>query len=591
MFSMSITVIPFSSIETPSTWGKHFVSQNLYGVIETNSLKNDAKEIGIRTISTIARLFIKESTKTNLLEKILYDSFDTSIVSLLGVSIHFPTLQAAVLGGGGLIFKRQQTCSIILSSHGTVTGSLQNKDILIACNASAWNIVLSHGIENIQKIQSIHELIHYCEYLMRSKTESGAAGCLIVCGEIPKEQIKVVEKEKVTSTLVPPKSKLHIFLHNKRLSIHNGMNIKKIKKRTILMYVVGCIFFISIILGIQKEIYDLKSSSYTSSFSKATSLYTEGVALSDSNAKKAKETLDSAKALLSPLLSRYNEHTLEGTSIRELLAKIDAQVVISQKIEKISPSIFYDYTLLKASSSIRFIALFGKTMTLLSTDGSVAQISPITKEATIIGSVSSYGNPIDMTATSDEAYVLVPEGVIEIRNTEKPRIAITHDPEWGTIQNIGYYGGNIYLLDTKHGQIWRYQGQEDGTFPERGEFLNPDTLPDFSTVISMVIDGSIWIWNDEGMISRYSYGKEVSYTPDGVDPALGKRIMVSTDETTNNIYILDKDTARIVVTDKNGIYIRQYPYEQINPTDLLVDETNRRIYLLVDGMVYMAEMK
>jgi hypothetical protein len=91
---------------------------------------------------------------------------------------------------------------------------------------------------------------------------------------------------------------------------------------------------------------------------------------------------------------------------------------------------------------------------------------------------------------------------------------------------------------------------------------------------------------------RFTQGKENSFYPKGVDPALGSYLVVYTSDEVNNIYVLDSEHKRVVVLDKDGLYMSQYTWENETPfTQLAVSEKHGKILLLGADKVYSLDIK
>ena len=102
----------------------------------------------------------------------------------------------------------------------------------------------------------------------------------------------------------------------------------------------------------------------------------------------------------------------------------------------------------------------------------------------------------------------------------------------------------------------------------------------------MTIDGSVWVGTTKGQILHFTQGQVNPFVPQGVDPALGNEIHVYTTDDTKNVYLLDADNSRVVVLDKNGVYLAQYRWTGGRPRDFVVSEENKKILLLIDGKIY-----
>ena len=197
---------------------------------------------------------------------------------------------------------------------------------------------------------------------------------------------------------------------------------------------------------------------------------------------------------------------------------------------------------------------------------------------------------------------LRPGDVLVFKDEEKTvQAVIPKNPEWGDIASLVAYGGNQYLLDTQKGRIWKYVVTDSQTatqsagaqwgFTTMREYLNPDTLPDFSGATNMAIDGSVWVGTKTGKILKFTQGREDTFVPKGVEPAFGSTLLVYTSDEVKNLYILDSDNKRIVVLEKDGTYLAQYTWTDIVPIELVVSEELKKIFLLSDGKLYAITLK
>jgi len=67
---------------------------------------------------------------------------------------------------------------------------------------------------------------------------------------------------------------------------------------------------------------------------------------------------------------------------------------------------------------------------------------------------------------------------------------------------------------------------------------------------------------------------------------------VYTSDVVQNVYVLDTTQKRVVVLDKDGMYISQYGWKgNLLPVNLVVSEKHGKILLLADGMIYSINLK
>ncbi len=152
------------------------------------------------------------------------------------------------------------------------------------------------------------------------------------------------------------------------------------------------------------------------------------------------------------------------------------------------------------------------------------------------------------------------------------------------------YANRLYFLqpssDTTEGQIMR-SGQTGSTFGSPTEWISQRTA-DFSNVVSMAIDGTIFVLSKNGTITRFESGSEIGWDAGVVDPPLTVATRIETDELSDYIYVLEPETKRLVVFRKeNGEFIAQYKSNAFTDlSDIAIDEDNYTIYLLAGSKLY-----
>jgi sugar lactone lactonase YvrE len=141
---------------------------------------------------------------------------------------------------------------------------------------------------------------------------------------------------------------------------------------------------------------------------------------------------------------------------------------------------------------------------------------------------------------------------------------------------VEFYAGNLYVLDPRDNQVWRYYPTASGYDSERKGILEPTTLKDS---VALSIDGDVYLLETSGRIRKFSAGREVPFAQDGLDRPLLNATALHASRANKWIYVADAGNRRIVAFDKEGHYQRQFTVEAYGaPRALFVDEGNRVIY-------------
>src|SRR5258708_4778233 len=106
---------------------------------------------------------------------------------------------------------------------------------------------------------------------------------------------------------------------------------------------------------------------------------------------------------------------------------------------------------------------------------------------------------------------------------------------------------NVYLLDEFKNQIWKYIATDNG-FSDRNQYLREGEGADFAAARNLQIDGSVWILKSDNTMLKFTQGGKDFFQIGQVDPPLDKIKSFYLADDTSNIYFLDNDNSRVVVT-------------------------------------------
>lgn len=160
---------------------------------------------------------------------------------------------------------------------------------------------------------------------------------------------------------------------------------------------------------------------------------------------------------------------------------------------------------------------------------------------------------------------------------------------WQSPSQIESYIGRFYIADGGRGQVYRYEPGNFGAEPF--EWLQSPAAQSLSGVLSMHIDGGIWMLFSNGQLLRYHGGlpqpfaldSDVGQITEPVDMFIG-------DQEESLIYLADAGKQRILVFTKEGSYLRQYQAAEGAPLRDLrgvhVDEITGKIYLLTKSSLF-----
>lgn len=315
----------------------------------------------------------------------------------------------------------------------------------------------------------------------------------------------------------------------------------------------------------------------------------EATNLKDSDSKQASEKITLAKGRLQEALGLQKENP----KLLELEGQIAAKESEVLKIYKdFNLDLFMSLDLIKDNfEGARFSYSVGEILLLDANEKSLVTVDTKLKTTSIIGGRQQLGNIQFATLNGSHAYAYSPDkGIMHVDiDTKKASVVAAADPEWGNIQDLFGFSGNVYALDTGKNQIWKYAPTATG-YAEKQEYLKDGASIGLGK--RLVIDYSVWVMTSEPNILKFTAGASDFYAMSGLLEPLLQIDGFYVPEDLDLVFVLDKSTNRILVTKKNGEYQAQY----INPefskiSDFFVDPEQKLIYLLIENKIFTTPLR
>ncbi len=357
--------------------------------------------------------------------------------------------------------------------------------------------------------------------------------------------------------------------------------------------VVGLMLLVSVVFGFVRQRTSEAALRLNETRANVDRLVSEIQQLSDLNPLRARMLVTQAQQVLdeyknSEQVSREGQGWLEQT--RVALDNIQNGVMKIYELGK--PGVFMDLGLVREGSAGKMMDFDGDYVAVWDESAKVVlAVAVPSKKAMVVGGALLPGGNL-VAVWAGRGFVLAFGGVVELDIERKTSaVALKRDSAWGEIGAMDVFGGNLYLLDKSEGQIYRYTAAASGFGPRR-DWLGRGVRPDFSQVVSMVIDGNIWILTKTGKVEVYSLGTGRAVELTGLDRPLEEPKAIYTDEESKHVYILDGGDQRVVVFSKEGMYEAQYKWAETGEvTDMVVSEKEKKILLLAGSVIYNLELR
>jgi len=528
-------------------------------------------------------------------------------IQIAAASLVDGTLYSAVVGGGEVgIFRNNSYATILVSKENeaiAASGHPKENDLFCLLTKDFTGSI-GQGVLNASlSTQDLKEITETLAPIVQSKQDFSSSGLVIISfkkqgifskittepkekepvgiSEVAKTPEAIKKAENILSVLKQKIPKKARFV--KRGEI-DAEDLQKRKTALTIGIILLLILVTSIGFGVKQKKQNEKKQTY------------------EERLLKAEHNLSEAKDLFSLSPDRSRELFSEGTNIVEELENegIKDQRLTDLKNEiqtekqtilgeySIEPELFLDLKPISENFIADDMASTDEDIVLLDKSGKrVAKVTIETKTTEVISGPAQLKDPQKIGIYEDRVFVFENDGIFEVGNT---KIKAANNAWQGDIL-FSLYAGNIYVLDKGNSQIYRYQGSGKD-FSEKRSWLAPGIEPDLSRIISMTIDGQIWILSGSGKIEKYSYGNPQPMEKISVSPPFISPTKIYTNENAKGVYILDPQNERIVVLDKEGKYIAQYTSEKLkNATNFAISEEKNLIIFLSEDKLYEINIK
>ena len=319
----------------------------------------------------------------------------------------------------------------------------------------------------------------------------------------------------------------------------------------------------------------------------------------------AKEFLDQAKALrpndvqLNEMLTRYENLVMRVEKITPLYGIVPLwpfQSETGHQLERVMVTGESVYVLDRGTNQVnRF------TRSALGDSVEPTGDKPVVQKGDPVGD-KTLGDLIDMTwidaATANQRSMLhVMDAVGEMVGYDEvygQKPLVVNRAKWVTPQLIAGYNGNLYVADPGADQIWRYAPTANGYEGEPTSWFQDSKKPDMAGLVSMAIDGHIWLLHSDGRLLKFLGGEQSPFVWDGLPSPLNGPTAVAVSQEGDRLYVADPGNSRIVEATKDGKFLRQFKAREgtllSGVQDLFLDESKGMFYILTGDQLYKASI-
>lgn len=585
-------------------WGGSFCENGLFILLEIQGdAEKPAQERGKEILDSILTK-ITNFPKINLEvlnELTIWVKEIKSVISLILGFLDAEILYLVNLGNGKVMLSRNGQSGTILPSGESSSGKVQSGDRLFFTSNKFITCIGKEKQKELLRSESLTEIAENAYGMLVACKES--AGSIAILADLEKQEITEEKKLEMPDsskinykTILKQKwQKTLLFIKEKKAGFWQEDEESK-PKRTLLT--IAVILILLLIASIFLNINHSQSANRQNRLKQVVDLvshqYDEAVSLIDLNPSRARILLSDSKLSLSQVFKEFPKNSDEYKQINDWLNKIAEKEVEAYKIQKFTTvPLFFDLNLIKNGGIGSNMALHKKSSVILDLiNKAIYSLSLDTKQASIIAGSEIVKEARTIATHGKSAYILTEDGITQVDIPSKSaKVAIANDKKWGEITQLYSFAGNVYLLDSKNNAIWKYIASENG-FSARTSYLNSDVSVSLDKPRKLVIDGSVWVITNSGSIMKFTNGRPEAFSFKGIADNLSDIASIFTSDEEKFLYVLDKNSQRILVFDKEGNYQAQYQWDELkNADDMVVSEDEKKIFVLSGSRIYAIDIK
>lgn len=281
--------------------------------------------------------------------------------------------------------------------------------------------------------------------------------------------------------------------------------------------------------------------------------------------------------------------TAQKTVVAALISDVDAlQKEISGKEAVAELPIFYDLRLAAPDLLTTVATLVGNTAVFIDSEKQTAILLDLNTKQVRVQVLPQLATARSIAALDESSAVVLSKGIYKL-DTTAPETLTELKPEGDSNREgrfIAGFGSYLYVFNPEKRNLYRYASQETGYSDPIGWLRDPLGVP-YESITSLAIDGEVWLGTEDGQIKRFQSGAAATFSISGLEQPLEHAVRLVTTETASNVYVLERDAARIIILSKEGQFIKQLESNSLAAvTELLVSEEKNALYAVSGSLIY-----
>ncbi len=252
----------------------------------------------------------------------------------------------------------------------------------------------------------------------------------------------------------------------------------------------------------------------------------------------------------------------------------------------IEPLTLIDFQEISAGATINSLLLKNSYLYGLGVANKILAAHTQTAKALVMDSLNLELKTGAVLEKSDKLILATPDKkFFALENDHLKPVTINLPAELKQLDDLDFFGSFMYVLDQSAKQIFRLTNYGD-SFSAPRLWLKQNLAVD--QIASLAVDGFIYALTKDGDILKLAGGLQQEFPAILMEPELKAPTKIYTQDTSDNLYILDPQNKRFLAVSKEGELKKQYYSDKFNNLkDLIVKEKEKKAYLLNGSKVYV----
>lgn len=584
MLKVNLSFAKVVATPTISSWSQAYNAGNFFVVLSLTDPTTEDESLlttlGKQIIDNLETEFFGLETKNlKTIKQALLASLngipENTELSLALAYIKDNVLYVLIYGAGSVVLKRDSKIGNILQSKEktddilSASGYIKQGDVLVIQTKQFTNLIHKDELYSALELTLPSDIAETLSPHVHNSDIGGASAIIISITGVPAslndfpqantsedtekedDEIKYsnLTPNPATSPNKPNKLMLNSFL-NRISSFINTLKIKGNRKKLILSVLALIIIFLLsllVIMNIQKRKTEERKINFKQIYAEANEKYQEAIGIKSLNPTLSSEILKNADTIIDENIKLFPKNSEE--SLKLIALQKDIRGLLKDPVE-------------------------GKEIQAEEVDNN---------ESPILAALLENKNTLAATEDKSFIYFLNQRNIESIdKNTENKKELVKNEDDWKNGISIGTYLGNLYVLDKGSG-VLKYVVAQDG-YGKTDYFTN--LKPNLSKAVSLAIDGSIWILSSDSRITKYTRGEEEPFTLKGISSFI-KPMQILTNQTINNLYVLDSGAGSIIQIQKDGLVKMQYRADILkNAKTFTINNDENAIFVLSNNKIW-----